>query len=86
MVFQSCENINVQMIIYMCVFVCLCSFVCQQAIATNMGQKKSSLREEGYTIERETESGVIATKDGDRFFIKKIEVSGFITLQTECWQ
>ncbi|XP_041799978.1 serine/threonine-protein kinase Nek8-like [Chelmon rostratus] len=40
-----------------------------------MGQKKSSLREEGYTIERETESGVIATKDGVRFFIKKIEIS-----------
>ncbi|XP_076595409.1 uncharacterized protein LOC143325916 [Chaetodon auriga] len=40
-----------------------------------MGQGKSIVQEKGYTIETETESCVIATKDRDKFFIKKLEIS-----------
>ena len=40
-----------------------------------MGQEQSTLDKKGYKIEKETQNHVIATKDGDRFFIRKIKVS-----------
>ncbi|XP_027138885.1 calcium/calmodulin-dependent protein kinase type 1D-like [Larimichthys crocea] len=40
-----------------------------------MGQQQSTLQKEGYTIEGETKNGVVATKDGDKFFIRTVEIS-----------
>ncbi|XP_027136883.1 calcium/calmodulin-dependent protein kinase type 1D isoform X1 [Larimichthys crocea] len=40
-----------------------------------MGQQQSTLQKKGYTIVGETKNGVIATKDGDKFFIRTIKIS-----------
>lgn len=40
-----------------------------------MGQQQSTLQKKGYTIVGETKNGVLATKDGDKFFIRTVEVS-----------
>ncbi|XP_035525288.1 serine/threonine-protein kinase Nek5-like isoform X2 [Morone saxatilis] len=48
-----------------------------------MGNEQSTLQKEGYTIEKETENWVTATKDGDRFFIRTMKISPNATLISE---
>lgn len=43
-----------------------------------MGQQQSTLKKSGYKIEKESESHAVVTKDGEKFFIRKIQVSELI--------
>uniref|UniRef100_A0A8P4GL15 Protein kinase domain-containing protein n=1 Tax=Dicentrarchus labrax TaxID=13489 RepID=A0A8P4GL15_DICLA len=48
-----------------------------------MGKEQSTLQQKGYTIEKETENWVTATKDGDRFFIRTMKISPNAALISE---
>ncbi|CAK6956607.1 calcium/calmodulin-dependent protein kinase type 1D-like [Scomber scombrus] len=40
-----------------------------------MGQEQSTLEKNGYKIESETDNGVVATKNSDRYLIRKLKIS-----------
>ncbi|MEQ2234871.1 hypothetical protein ILYODFUR_035823, partial [Ilyodon furcidens] len=40
-----------------------------------MGQKQSKLKQEGYVVTREMENYIVATKDGDSFYIKMVPLN-----------
>ena len=61
-----------------CVCVCVCVLISSSVSLGDcwkMGQTQSTLMKSGYKIEKESESHAVVTKDGEKFCIRKIQVS-----------